>query len=106
MELRPKLDYDIDGLVVKERVIDLQDAARARPERQIAFKFSLEEAVTVLRQVEWSESGATYTPVGLFDPVELAGTTVKRASLVNPNTIRTLGVKKDECRILKYSFLP
>jgi len=53
----------------------------------------LEEAVTVLRQVEWSESGATYTPVGLFDPVELAGTTVKRASLVNPNTIRTLGVK-------------
>jgi len=93
MELRPKLDYDIDGLVVKERVIDLQDAARARPERQIAFKFSLEEAVTVLRQVEWSESGATYTPVGLFDPVELAGTTVKRASLVNPNTIRTLGVK-------------
>lgn len=93
MELRPKLDYDIDGLVVKERVIDLQDAARARPERQIAFKFSLEEAVTVLRQVEWSESGATYTPVGLFDSVELAGTTVKRASLVNPNTIRTLGVK-------------
>ena len=93
MELRPKLDYDIDGLVVKERVIDLQDAARARPERQIAFKFSLEEAVTVLRQVEWSESGATYTPVGLFDPLELAGTTVKRASLVNPNTIRTLGVK-------------
>lgn len=93
MEVRPQLDYDIDGLVVKERAIDLQDAARARPERQIAFKFSLEEAVTVLRQVEWSESGATYTPVGLFDPVELAGTIVKRASLVNPNTIRTLGVK-------------
>ena len=93
MELRPQLDYDIDGLVVKERTINLEDAARARPERQIAFKFSLEEAVTVLRQVEWSESGATYTPVGLFDPVELAGTTVKRASLVNPNTIRALGVQ-------------
>ena len=93
MELRPQLDYDIDGLVVKERAINLEDAARARPERQIAFKFSLEEAVTILRQVEWSESGATYTPVGLFDPVELAGTRVKRASLVNPNTIRTLGVQ-------------
>lgn len=93
MELRPQLDYDIDGLVVKERTINLEDAARARPERQIAFKFSLEEAVTILRQVEWSESGATYTPVGLFDPVELAGTRVKRASLVNPNTIRTLGVQ-------------
>ncbi len=93
MELRPELDYDIDGLVVKERAINLEDAARARPERQIAFKFSLEEAVTILRQVEWSESGATYTPVGLFDPVELAGTRVKRASLVNPNTIRALGVQ-------------
>lgn len=93
MELRPRLPYDIDGLVVKERAIDLEDAARARPERQIAFKFSLEEAVSVLRGVEWSESGATYTPVGLFDPVELAGTTVRRASLVNPNTIRSLGVR-------------
>lgn len=93
MELRPQLPYDIDGLVVKERAINLEDAARARPERQIAFKFSLEEAVSILRQVEWSESGATYTPVGLFDPVELAGTTVKRASLVNPNTIRSLGVQ-------------
>lgn len=93
MELRPQLPYDIDGLVVKERSINLEDAAKARPERQIAFKFSLEEAVSILRQVEWSESGATYTPVGLFDPVELAGTTVKRASLVNPNIIRSLGVK-------------
>ena len=93
MEQRPQLPYDIDGLVVKERFINLEDAIRARPERQIAFKFSLEEAVSILRQVEWSESGATYTPVGLFDPVELAGTTVKRASLVNPNTIRSLGVR-------------
>lgn len=93
MELRAQLPYDIDGLVVKERAINLEDAARARPERQIAFKFSLEEAVSVLRRVEWSESGATYTPVAVFDPVELAGTTVRRASLVNPNTIRSLGVR-------------
>lgn len=93
MEIRKTLAYDIDGLVVKERRIDREDAARARPERQIAFKFSLEEAVSVLRQVEWSESGSTYTPIGIFDPVELAGTLVKRASLVNPNTIRNLGIK-------------
>lgn len=92
MELRPALPYDIDGLVVKERRVDIADASRARPDRQIAYKFSLEEAVSVVRNVEWSVSGATYTPVAVFDPVELAGTTVKRASLVNPNTIRTLGV--------------
>lgn len=93
MEIRSSLPYDIDGLVIKERTVNLADASRARPDRQIAFKFSLEEAVSVLRGVEWSVSGSTYTPVGIFDPVELAGTKVKRASLVNPNTIRNLGVK-------------
>jgi DNA ligase (NAD+) len=92
MEIRNSLDYDIDGLVIKERHINHEDAIRSRPDRQIAFKFSLEEAVTVLREVEWSRSGGTYTPVALFDPVELAGTTVQRASLANPDTMRTLGV--------------
>ena len=93
MEERKNLDYDIDGLVVKERVVDHEDASRDRPDRQIAFKFSLEEAVSVLRSVEWNESGATYTPVAIFDPVDLNGTTVQRASLVNPNIIRELGLK-------------
>lgn len=93
METRPSLEYDIDGLVVKERVINLDDASRARPDRQIAFKFSLEEAVSVVREVEWSENGATYTPVAIFDAVQLAGTTVQRASLANPDTLRKLGVQ-------------
>lgn len=93
METRPSLEYDIDGLVVKERAINLDDASRARPDRQIAFKFSLEEAVSVVREVEWSENGATYTPVAIFDPVPLAGTTVRRASLANPDTLRKLGVQ-------------
>ncbi len=93
METRPGLEYDIDGLVVKEREINLDDASRARPDRQIAFKFSLEEAVSVVREVEWSENGATYTPVAIFDAVQLAGTTVQRASLANPDTLRKLGVQ-------------
>ena len=93
MEERKTLDYDIDGLVVKESVINYSDASRARPDRQIAFKFSLEEAVSVLRKVEWSISGATYTPVAVFDEVELNGTKVQRASLANPDTLRKLGVK-------------
>ena len=93
MENRKELDYDIDGLVVKERTVDHDDASRDRPDRQIAFKFSLEEAVSVVRSVEWNESGATYTPVAVFDPVELNGTTVQRASLANPNAIRALNLK-------------
>ncbi len=93
MEERKDIEYDIDGLVVKENRIDFEDASRARPDRQIAFKFSLEEATSVLRQVEWSQNGATYTPVAIFDEVELNGTKVQRASLANPDTVRKLGVQ-------------
>ena len=90
MEIRKSLDYDIDGLVIKERAVNHNDALRDRPDRQIAFKFSLEEAVSIVRNVEWNEAGATYTPVAVFDPVDLNGTTVQRASLANPNTIKDL----------------
>lgn len=93
MEIRKSIEYDIDGLVVKEKALNFEDARRNRPDRQIAFKFSLEEAVSVVKDVEWSQSGATYTPVAIFDPVELAGTVVQRASLSNPDTLRSLGVK-------------
>lgn len=93
MEERKNIEYDIDGLVIKERKINLEDARRARPDHQIAFKFSLEEAVSTLRQVEWSINGGTYTPVAIFDEVELNGTRVQRASLANPDKMRLLGVR-------------
>ncbi|MCE1196489.1 NAD-dependent DNA ligase LigA [bacterium] len=93
MALRPSLPYDIDGLVVKGASIDEADAAKARPDLQIAFKFSPEEAVTRLKAIEWSESGALYTPIGIVDPVRLAGTTVQRANLCNPDMIRSMGLK-------------
>jgi len=92
-EKRAELPYDIDGLVVKNPVTDSEDLKKARPEKQIAFKFAPEEAVTVLREVVWSESGATYTPIGIVDPVRLAGTTVKRANLNNPQAIRSMGLE-------------
>jgi DNA ligase (NAD+) len=90
---RPELLYDIDGLVVKDPRTDPADLRKARPERQIAFKFELERAFSTLRAVEWSESGATYTPVGIIEPVRLAGTTVKRANLNNPQAIRAMGLE-------------
>jgi DNA ligase (NAD+) len=90
---RDALPVDIDGLVVKDRITDMADLRRSRPERQIAFKFDLETAVSILREVEWSESGATYTPIGIVDPVRLAGTTVQRANLNNPAMIRSLGIR-------------
>jgi DNA ligase (NAD+) len=93
MEKRKKLPIDIDGLVIKDRATDMADLRRARPERQIAFKFELETAISILKEVEWSESGATYTPIGIVEPVRLAGTTVQRANLNNPDMIRALGLK-------------
>lgn len=93
MDIRGNLDFDIDGLVVKSNEIDAADMKRARPEKQIAFKFSLEEAVSVIKEIQWSESGVTYTPVAVIEPVRLAGTTVKRASLANPNIISALNLK-------------
>jgi len=93
MDQREAIPYDIDGLVVKGVEIDEADLARARPDKQIAFKFSLEEAVSTLRDVEWSESGANYTPIGVIDPVRLAGTTVQRANLCNTNIISGMGLR-------------
>ena len=90
---REALDHDIDGLVVKGRRVDIEDMRRARPERQIAFKFPLEQAVSTLIDVAWSESGATFTPIAIIEPVRLAGTTVQRANLANTNTIRGMGLR-------------
>ena len=90
---RESLPFDIDGLVVKDFETDMADLRKARPEKQIAFKFELETAFSILREIEWSESGATYTPIGIVDPVRLAGTTVKRANLNNPDMICAMGLK-------------
>jgi DNA ligase (NAD+) len=93
MSTRASFEYDIDGLVIKARKVDVDDMKRSRPDRQIAFKFPPEQAVTTLIGLDWSESGATYTPVGLLEPVRLAGTTVRKASLANTNTLRGMGLR-------------
>jgi DNA ligase (NAD+) len=90
---RKNMDFDIDGLVVKDFITDMADLRRPRPERQIAFKFDLEMSYSILKEVEWSESGVTYTPIGIVEPVRLAGTTVQRANLNNPDMIRAMGLK-------------
>ena len=90
---RRELPFDIDGLVVKSVELDIEDLKRVRPNKQIAFKFDLEKAISTIRAVEWSESGTTYTPIALIDEVSLAGTKVRRASLANPNIIKNLGLK-------------
>ena len=58
----------------------------------LAFKWQDEVAHTTLRQIEWSCGATTITPVAIFDPVQLEGTTVSRASLVNLSEMDRLGI--------------
>jgi DNA ligase (NAD+) len=90
---RKTLGYDIDGLVIKETLIDWEDMRRHHPTKQIAFKFPLEEGLSIVTGVEWGQQGATFSPVAIIEPVELAGTTVQRASLANHQLIQNLNLK-------------
>lgn len=58
----------------------------------LAFKWQDETAETVLQEVEWSCAASTISPVAIFQPVELEGTTVKRASLCNISECERLGI--------------
>ena len=89
-------DFDIpsDGLV-----LTLDDAEYAStlgatakfPRDAIAFKWRDQQAETVLREIEWSPSRTgLLNPVAIFDPVELEGTTVSRASVHNINIMEDL----------------
>lgn len=58
----------------------------------LAFKWQDEHADTVLDHIEWSCAASTITPVAVFKPVELEGTTVQRASLCNVSECERLGI--------------
>ncbi len=58
----------------------------------LAFKWQDEAAETTLKEVEWSCAASTISPVAVFQPVELEGTTVKRASLCNISECERLGI--------------
>ena len=95
-ELRGKLGYQIDGAVIK--VDNFADRERLGstakyPKWAVAFKYPPEEKETVLRSIalQVGRTGAV-TPTAEFDPIELAGTTVSRATLHNQDFITQLGV--------------
>ncbi len=100
LEERSKLDYDIDGVVVKVDSFASQEAlgftSRA-PRWAIAFKFPPEEKQTVLREIriQVGRTGAL-TPVAEFDPVVVAGSTIARATLHNIDEIRRKNVREGD----------
>lgn len=91
---RSELDYDTDGLVVKVDELALRDrlgATSKAPRWCIAFKYAAEQAQTRLVAVDFQVGKlGTITPVANLEPVELAGTTVRRASLHNFDQVARL----------------
>lgn len=90
----PSFDIPSDGLVLT--LEDLEYAATLGttakfPKDSLAFKWQDQQAETVLREIEWSPSRTgLLNPVAIFDPVELEGTTVSRASVHNINIMEEL----------------
>ncbi len=90
-QMRTSLPFDIDGAVVKVNDLRLREEIGATvkvPKWAVAFKYPPEEKETTLNDIEINvgRTGAL-TPVAVFDPVQLAGTTVSRAVLHNQDYI-------------------
>jgi len=93
---RAKLDYEIDGLVVRANDVHAQHMLGElgnRPRGAIAFKFASQAKVTKLTDVLWETgSSGRVTPVAIVEPVELAGAVVRRASLHTASNVTALGI--------------
>ena len=96
-EARHELPYETDGVVIKVNNLQQQEelgyTAKA-PRWAMAYKFKAEQVTTRLREITYQvgRTGAI-TPVANLEPVELAGTTVKRASLHNADQIAKLDIR-------------
>ncbi|MGK0251341.1 MAG: DNA ligase (NAD+), partial [Gammaproteobacteria bacterium] len=97
---RHDLPYETDGVVVKVNNLQQQEElgyTAKSPRWAMAYKFKAEQVSTRLREITYQvgRTGAI-TPVANLEPVELAGTTVKRASLHNADQIAKLDVREGD----------
>ena len=94
---RRELPYETDGLVIKVDAFDQRDALGTTsryPRWCIAYKFAAEQAESVLIQVDFQVGKlGTITPRAVMEPVQLAGTTVRHASLHNFDQVERLDVR-------------
>ncbi|MBO8157223.1 MAG: NAD-dependent DNA ligase LigA [Bacillaceae bacterium] len=104
-EHRSDLSYEIDGIVIKVDQIDVQDKlgfTAKSPRWAIAYKFPAEEAITRLKDIELSVGRTgVVTPTAVLEPVQVAGTTVQRASLHNEDLIREKDIRIGDTVVIK-----
>ena len=99
-EDRHGLPYEIDGIVIKVNDINLREEmgfTAKSPRWAISYKFKAEQVTTILNKITYQvgRTGAI-TPVANLEPVKLAGTTVKRASLHNADQIAKLDIREGD----------
>ena len=104
-EKRPDLPYDIDGIVIKVNSIAQQNklgATSKSPRWAISYKYSAEQAETVLKRItlQVGRTGVV-TPVANLEPVQLAGTTVSRATLHNAEELERKDIRVGDTVILE-----
>ena len=97
---RHQLPYETDGVVIKVNNLQQQEElgyTSKAPRWAIAYKFKAEQVSTVLNEITYQvgRTGAI-TPVANLEPVQLAGTTVKRASLHNADQIEKLDIREKD----------
>jgi DNA ligase (NAD+) len=104
-EVRGKLAYQTDGMVVKVDRFDQRDMLGATdkfPRWAVAYKYKAEQMQTELKSVDWQVGkGGTLTPVARLTPVFLAGSTVSNASLHNIDQIRKLDVHERDTIVVE-----
>ncbi|MBQ6844449.1 MAG: NAD-dependent DNA ligase LigA [Agathobacter sp.] len=97
-----KMDLPVDGLVIcyddTEYAATGSVTGHHATRAGYAFKWQDESVESRLRYIEWSCAVSTISPVAVFEPVQIEGTTVSRASLCNLSEIERLGVGK-ECTL-------
>ncbi|WP_069132601.1 NAD-dependent DNA ligase LigA [Rhodohalobacter halophilus] len=104
-EIRHELPYEIDGVVVKvneDRYRDELGRTSKAPRWAIAYKFEAEQASTVLESITLQVGRlGKITPVAELKPVQLAGTTVKRASLHNEDEILRKDIRPGDTVVIE-----
>lgn len=101
---REKLPYDIDGVVIKVNDLAGQEELGftvKAPKWAVAYKFPAEEKEAQLLSVDWTVGRTgVVTPTANLTPVQLAGTTVSRATLHNVDYIAEKDIRKDDTVIV------